>query len=149
MDATQSAAVGWDGATPAPVRQASALPFRRRDGHLEFCVITSTAGRWGFPKGLIAPGESLVQTALKEALEEAGLHGQILGDPLGWYQITKRGRDMTVAVLLMNVTKCKRSWDEKDFRKRRWVTLDEAMQLLGWPQLKHCVATAMSRIGER
>lgn len=126
--------------------QAAALPFRRRGEQLEFCVITSSAGRWGFPKGLIAPGETVADAALKEALEEAGLRGQILGDPLGCYQIFKNGREMTVVVLLMNVTKCQRKWDEADLRKRRWVTLDEAMHLLGRQQLKDCLAAAASRL---
>lgn len=95
---------------------------------------------------MISPGETLVDTALKEALEEAGLRGRILGDPLGCYQITKRGRDMTVVVFLMDVTKCKQKWDEKDCRQRRWVTLDEARQMLGLPQLKEYLDAAAVRI---
>ena len=141
-----SALLDRDRVSSASVHQASALPFRRRGRRVEFCVITSSAGRWGFPKGLIAPGETLVDTALKEALEEAGLRGRILGDPLGCYQITKRGRDMTVVLFLMDVTKCKQKWEEKDCRKRRWVTVEEARQMLGMPQLREYLEAAVARI---
>ena len=57
---------------------------RCRNGQYEFCLITSLRkGRWGFPKGITDPGETHVETALKEADEEAGLRGRIVGDSLG------------------------------------------------------------------
>jgi len=69
-------------------RQASAIPFRVRDGAVSFCVITtSSSGKWGFPKGIIEAGDSAPATALKEAREEAGLHGEIVGAPVGEFGI--------------------------------------------------------------
>ena len=80
--------------TPADnlIQQASAIPYRRRDGCVEFCLITTIKRRrWAFPKGIIDPGETPVETALKEAEEEAGLHGRVDDEPLGRYKYAKWG----------------------------------------------------------
>ena len=88
------------------------MPYRRQNGECEFCLITSSSGRrWGFPKGIIDPGESAVETALKEALEEAGLQGHIEGDPLGRYEYAKWGTTLEVTGLLMRVTAAEDDWE--------------------------------------
>ena len=88
-----------------PPQQASAIPYRRRGEQLEFCLITSVSnGRWGFPKGLIDPGETAPQTALKEAREEAGIVGRVVGKPLGRYSYRKWNTSLAVTVFLMEVT---------------------------------------------
>jgi 8-oxo-dGTP pyrophosphatase MutT (NUDIX family) len=127
--------------------QASVLPFRFRQGQLEFCLITSTGKRrWSFPKGLIDPGETPAQTALKEAAEEAGLHGEICGKPLGIYQYSKFGRSLKVVVMLMKVRKAASKWDEADERKRQWVASREAVELVSRPRLRKLVREAIKRL---
>ena len=75
-----------------PIAQACVVPYRRRDERIEFCLITSLKKkRWIFPKGIVDPGETVEEAALKEAFEEAGLHGRILGDPIGKYEDSKWG----------------------------------------------------------
>jgi phosphohistidine phosphatase len=111
--------------------QASAVPFRRRDGDLEFCLITSMSKRrWCFPKGIIDPGETPAETALKEAEEEAGLRGRIVGDPLGEYEYSKWGRVLRVLVLLMEVDHADDHWLEAEHRQRRWMGAEEAAERL-------------------
>ena len=61
-------------AEPQPIHQAAAVPYRLRNGSAEFCLITTIRkGLWGIPKGIIDPGETAEQTALKEAEEEASI----------------------------------------------------------------------------
>ncbi len=92
-------------ATPEPIYQACVIRIQKHDERIEFCLITSlNRKRWIFPKGIINPGETLEETALKEALEEAGLHGQIVREPLGTYNDAKWGTKLHVAVVLMEVT---------------------------------------------
>ncbi len=128
--------------------QASAVPFRRFGERVEFCVITTSAGRWGFPKGYIDAGESPEETALKEALEEAGLHGQILGTPLVCYKTDKNGNSKKVVALLMEVSRCDDQWDEARLRQRRWVSQDEARELLSRGPLQACLEVAEDRLHE-
>ena len=108
--------------------QASAVPFRRAGERAsEFCLITSiSSGRWGFPKGLIDPGETPIEAGLKEAHEEAGLHGQILGEPLGEYQYAKWGSMLSVTAYLMEVSRADAQWLEADRRQRQWVSAESA-----------------------
>jgi phosphohistidine phosphatase len=126
--------------------QASAVPFRRCGDRVEFCLITTSAGRWGFPKGFIDPGETPEQTALKEALEEAGLHGRIVGAPLVGYRTDKNGQSKRVVALLMEVTQCDDQWDEAAVRQRRWVSRSEAERLLNRDSLQTCLKVARERI---
>lgn len=128
--------------------QAAAIPFRPRNGQTEFCLITSRKGNWIFPKGIVDPGETVRDTALKEALEEAGLHGRILSAPLGQYKYSKWGKRLVVTVLLMEVSAADDVWEEAAWRQRKWANQSEAASLLARPELKQLLAEAAERIAE-
>ena len=120
----------------ARVPQVCVVPFRRFGDGTAFCLITSLRKRlWIFPKGTINGGESLHEAALKEACEEAGLHGRIAGPPLGRYLDTKRGDVVDVTVLLMEVARSDPVWQE-DVRLRCWIDGRGALRLLDKPQLR-------------
>ncbi len=123
-------------AATTTIQQSCAIPFRRQFGQTEFCLITSAKKRrWIFPKGGVETGETPEQTALKEALEEAGLLGRVRGEPLGEYQYAKRNATCQVTVFLMNVVRWQEWWQEADRRERRWVKPSTAKQLLSRPEL--------------
>jgi phosphohistidine phosphatase len=126
-----------------PILQASVIPFRRRNGRIEFCLITTRKGNWVFPKGIIDPGETADQTALKEAWEEAGLRGRLVGPPLGEYEYAKWGTTVAVTVLLMEVSAAEAAWEE-DWRLRRWVTAAEAVNVVSRRELKTFLSVAMA-----
>jgi 8-oxo-dGTP pyrophosphatase MutT (NUDIX family) len=131
----------------APLLQAAAIPYRLRGGAPEFCLITSIRkGTWGFPKGIIDPGETPPQTALKEAEEEAGVHGRIVGEPLGQYRYFKWGTTLLVSVYLMEVTAADPEWAEAHLRKRAWLLADEARATLTKSELRDLLDAAMERI---
>lgn len=114
-----------------PLAQSSVIPFRVRDGTLEFCVITSIRARhWGFPKGLIDPGETPIEAALKEAWEEAGLRGRVIGESLGAYRYEKWGEILEVDVFVMQVESVADVWLEAGVRDRRWATAEETKILI-------------------
>ncbi len=130
-----------------PFDQASALPYRYRDGELEFCLITSSSKKkWCFPKGVIDPGETPVETALKEADEEAGVRGEICDRPLGEYSYRKWGRSLRVQVLLMHVQEVATRWDECQLRDRRWVVAEQAAKMLSSGDLRRLLAGAVKRL---
>jgi 8-oxo-dGTP pyrophosphatase MutT (NUDIX family) len=71
-------------------QQAAAFPVRRTNGVLEVCLIRrKDSAAWGLPKGHIDPGNTAEETALIEALEEAGLEGRLLDRPIGSYRYEK------------------------------------------------------------
>ena len=114
-----------------PIKQACTIPYRRSGDDLEVCIITSAKRqRWGFPKGIIEPGETLQEAALKESFEEAGLHGSLVGEVLGCYRDQKWGRVLHVNVVMMHVDRCDKHWQEERFRKRRWVRPKKAESLV-------------------
>ena len=130
-----------------PLIQAAAIPYRFRDAEPEFCLITSISrGTWGFPKGVVDPGETPEQTALKEAEEEAGLHGRIVGTPLGQYRYAKWGTVLVVTVYLMQVTAADDDWDEASLRERRWCRAGEARAAIHRTQQKELLDAALQRI---
>lgn len=134
-----------------PLQQASVVPYRGREDGFEICLITSMrTKRWVLPKGLIAPGDSAIDTAFKEALEEAGLQGRIVGDVLSRYAYRKWSRDIEVTVYLMEVERVMERWAESHLRDRRWVEIDDALSLLEKPFLRDVIRDASKRIaGER
>lgn len=133
-----------------PIEQASALPFRRRGEHFEICLVTSIRGkRWGFPKGVVEAGDAHETTAVHEALEEAGLHGRIVGEPLGTYRYQKWGTDLDVVVYAMEVSVCDDVWQEADVRERVWLSPAEASQRLDRPELKFFLEIAVERLADR
>lgn len=128
------------------VPQACAVPFRQRGGQLEFCIITSSRGRWVFPKGLIDKGETAEQAALKEAQEEAGLQGRIVAGPIGCYRYVKWGKTLDVTAFLMEVTLSENDWDEADVRDRCWVSAGEARKRLSSTELCDLLDVAVARL---
>jgi 8-oxo-dGTP pyrophosphatase MutT (NUDIX family) len=135
--------------SPPPIRQACAVPFRRLGDRFEFCLITSLKKkRWIYPKGIVDPGETVQETALKEAYEEAGLHGRILGTPLGEYKDAKWGTELLVIVLLMEVTTWDEHWHEEDIRQRRWVPGEKALSVLSKRELRRFTKTALRQLSD-
>ncbi len=132
------------------LQQVCVIPYRRvseRDAPPEFCLITSLIKRrWIFPKGLIDPGETPVQAALKEVWEEAGLKGEIVGSPLGNFNDQKWGCDLQVQVLLMAVSETMEVWPEVDQRQRQWVSAPAALNQLKRRELKTFLQAAHQRL---
>jgi 8-oxo-dGTP pyrophosphatase MutT (NUDIX family) len=111
--------------------QSAAVPFRMEEGGLRVLLITaSTSPRWVIPKGWIEPDLTPWDSAAKEALEEGGVVGAVSPDPLGDYEYTKYGSPYRVRVYPLRVEKILDKWPEAYRRRRRWVSLEEATELV-------------------
>ena len=129
------------------ISQASVVPFRFGETGLEICLITARRSqRWGFPKGGLSGKETIPEAALKEALEEAGLRGIIVGPPLAIYEYSKRGQRRSVTVMLMEVQHCDDVWHESHERERCWASLAEARLRIERPNLIQLLQTAIDRV---
>ncbi len=124
-------------------QQAAAIAVRRNGTAFEVCLIRKMGSRnWGVPKGQVDPGDTHEKTALKEAWEEAGITGRLIGDALGTYQYDKWDARFEVVVYPMEVLEQHPRWQESSFRERRWTSFGEAASLLS----EHPVRTFLDRV---
>ncbi len=121
--------------------QSSVIPYRVREGKPEILVIASSKKHHlVVPKGIKDPGHSPQESAAKEALEEAGIEGEIAATALGSYTCEKWGATCTVTVYPMKVTRVipEHEWEERH-RGREWVTPDTAASKLKQVELRPLV----------
>jgi 8-oxo-dGTP pyrophosphatase MutT (NUDIX family) len=130
--------------------QYGALPFLITEaGELRVLLVTSRGRReWVIPKGWPIRTLSAAGTAAREAYEEAGLIGTIIGDePFGFYQYEKQRKSRKaslceVTVFLFAVERQLRKWPEKSQRETRWFALQEASLLVAAPGLSELLSNA-------
>lgn len=121
-------------------RQSGVIPYRIVEGRVEVLLITSRRrGRWVIPKGVIDPGMSAVESARKEAYEEAGIRGELSPDPLGEYRYDKWGGTCTVKVFKMEVQEQLKAWPESASRRREWMTVEMAARAVNEPRLQKLI----------
>ena len=116
-------------------QQAGAIPYRRSDRGLEFLLVTSKNGNWIFPKGFVESEEAPQSTARREAREEAGVDGEIIGSEIGSYEDIKRGAVCSVVIFVLAYREDVTPWEEAYKRQRRWCTYDEALGVISHKQL--------------
>jgi 8-oxo-dGTP pyrophosphatase MutT (NUDIX family) len=127
--------------------QAAAVPYRIRRGRLEIALVTSRRRtHWVVPKGSIEPGEKPRQSALREALEEAGVIGELHGRPLGSYVYEKERGVYRVRVFLLRVTRVLDRWPERRRRDRTWVPVTKAAAQVR-PELRDVLTAVRRRVG--
>jgi 8-oxo-dGTP pyrophosphatase MutT (NUDIX family) len=128
-------------------KQAGVIPFRGAGKKLEICLIRRMGSKkWGIPKGFIERGDSSKDAALKEALEEAGLKGRLVGEAVGSYEYRKWGTSLDVTVYLMEVQEQEDDWDEADIREREWTSLEDAEEKLKQHPIQALMETAKERL---
>lgn len=134
--------------------QYGALPYSVTEQEGIRILLVTTRGRrsWIIPKGWPIRNLTAGATAAREAYEEAGLVGAIVGDePLGYfrYQKQRNSRRVTiceVSVFLFAVERQLRKWPEKSERETRWFAPEKAAVLVAPLGLADIVRTAARQI---
>ena len=108
--------------------QAGAIIINSKSGTPLVLLVTAkrNPAYWVFPKGHIEKGETLEQTALREAEEEAGVRGTIV-DRAGNLTFSLQGESFNVHYFLMTTKDEGRA--EKG-RQLQWCTYEEALKAL-------------------
>jgi 8-oxo-dGTP pyrophosphatase MutT (NUDIX family) len=114
--------------------QSSAVPIVRDGEDVRLVLVTSRRSkRWIFPKGVIEPDLTPQESAAKEALEEAGVVGEIGATQLGSYEYDKWRGTCSVKVFALEVIRVLDTWEEDAARERVIVRPAEAWSLLADP----------------
>ncbi len=128
--------------------QSSVIPYRIRDNTIEILCITSHKRKhWVLPKGINDPGLTAVESAVKEALEEAGVAGIVSEDAIGSYSYTKWNAPCNVQVYPMLVTKVIPEQERlEQHRKREWVSSEDAERRLEQKALKYMIRALTKKL---
>ena len=127
------------------LKLASAVPYRVTEKGVEILLITSRGkGDWIFPKGRIEEGDSLPETAEREAYEEAGIRGHVDPEPIATYVHPRPYGSDSIEVYLMPVQQLLEEWPEQGDRKRKWVSFDSLAKILDKEVLLPLIPTIQS-----
>jgi len=134
-------------------RQSGAIPYTVVEGRAVFLIVTSRrTGRWIFPKGSVIQGMTPWESAAQEALEEAGVEGDVETVPIGAYRDLKtagmRRLPIEVDLYPLRLLRQLDDWPEKGKRHRHWVILPEARRLLSNPRMAELAALLDRRVTE-
>ncbi|WP_432450462.1 NUDIX hydrolase [Aliiroseovarius marinus] len=117
--------------------QVAALCYRGSGDDKEVLLVTSRGtGRWILPKGWPMDGKNAAEAAREEAWEEAGvIEGQLDRAPIGEYSYDKTldtggVARCSAAVFPLKVEKLSADFPEADERTRKWVSPEEAADMV-------------------
>lgn len=142
-------------ASQSPNVQYAALPWRVTGGTLEILLITTlSTKRWIVPKGWPLENLSPPDCAAHEALEEAGVEGEIAAKPIGTFDYMKNRKNgertlVRVQVFAMQVAHQRRSWAEKRARETHWCSVNEAIARVSEPGLRRVIVSFAKRPRKR
>lgn len=104
---------------------------------------------WGFPKGLIDPGQTSQEAALREVKEEGGVEAEIVGK-VGYskYVYTFEGEKIfkVVTYFLMKYKSGNPKDHDWEVEEAGWFTPDEALKQLTFSQDKDLLRIALERV---
>lgn len=128
---------------PAKIIAAGGVVFRGRRRPLIAIVQLRRTGAWVLPKGKLHRGESAIEAAKREVLEEAGRHTDVF-EFLGAISYVRSGLPKRANYWRMQA-KGKPQKLMRDVRAVRWLPLDQAVGLLTHEREKNF----LRRVGPR
>lgn len=125
--------------------QYAALPYRLHGRQVQIMLITSRrTRRWIIPKGWPIEGLRPQEAAAREAVEEAGIVGEIADRPIGSYRYVKRLKGesaLTIQVIVFpfRVDDYTPAFREQGQRMLRWLAYEEAASRIAEPSLQRLI----------
>ncbi len=129
-------------------KSCGAIVYRRSHGNIEILLIRHiNSGHWSFPKGHVEPGETEVETAIREIREETSI--DVIIDPTFRETVSYSPKRDTQKVVVYFIGKAK-NFDyvpqEEEISEVRWVDIGHASHMLTYENDKNIVIKAKSII---
>ena len=126
---------------------AGGVVVRLANGEPLFLLIRDSYGHWGFPKGHLERGERADSAAVREVIEETGLHAvSVVGsiDTIDWYfrfrgVLIHKNCEFFLMQTSGHTTKPQKS---EGITACRWTTLDEARRLIAYENARAVLTRA-------
>lgn len=128
-------------------KQSGVIPYRKNNGVLEILLITSIKKqKWIIPKGYVEFNLSPFESAKKEAFEEAGIIGSNETYELGTIELDLGSGLTHMKIFSMEVIKILDDYPEKELRKRKWFTPEEAREKVAVPDISVMIAALQAKV---
>jgi len=131
-------------------KSCGAIVFRKFHGNTEILLIKHiNSGHWSFPKGHVEKGETEIQTAKREIMEETSV--DVIIDPTFRETVTYSPKKDTVKVVVYFLAKAKNVdfLPQKDeISEIRWADICYATNILSYENDRIIVAKAKTAIKE-
>ena len=113
-------------------RSCGAVVYRFINDEVRYLLIKNRRStHWGFPKGHVEKGETFEQTAIREVLEETGIHIQILPQFASKSEYTIQGRvEKSVTIFLAKTKDTQTTIQREEIEDYIWLNFDKAMDTL-------------------
>ena len=126
--------------------------YRASNGAVELVLCgRNVPATWSLPKGTPEPGETIMQTALREVREETGLEIFVESD-LGlieyWFRKPGARVHKQVQFFLMSPTGGSIDDHDPEFDRIQWFDSDQALKSMSFPSEVELVNTALKKVRE-
>jgi 8-oxo-dGTP pyrophosphatase MutT (NUDIX family) len=134
---------------------AGGIVYRNRAGRIEIFFIKDPFGRWSFPKGKVALGETLAETAVREIREETGLDDLKLIAPLGytsfrfWREAGLIEKTLYMFLFKASPNAKERLTGDSAIFEGAWMPVHAAFQVSGYRNSDRLLGKAMRVIAEQ
>lgn len=136
---------------------AGGVAFRWQDSNVEIAIVCVRPKlRWQLPKGIVDPGESPATTAVREVKEEAGIETELIKliETIEyWYRSVKNGKPVRfhkfVHFYLLEYISGDVSNHDHEVEESRWVSFDNAVEMLAFESEREVVVKAQEMITAR
>lgn len=127
-----------------------AVVYRDIRGEVRYLLIKNKrSAHWGFPKGHIEKGESKKDTAIREVLEETGIHVSLIDgfESISKYKIRDK-IEKTVSIFVGTTKDTSTVIQQEEIEDYIWLTYDRAMSLLKFENDKNILSSANEFLNE-